>query len=118
MLSKIAGIIWIVFGLLWLARPEVLKNRLKKKMNRRMKKIVYGFILMFGFLLIGSVIKAPGLLPKVIGIIGAIIAIRAIMAITSTASEKMLDRLGDRSIKFFRVWAVSVLVIGVILLVI
>ena len=115
MLSKIVGAIWIVLGLLWLIKPEGLKNRLKKKLNRRMRRVVFGFILVFGFLMIGSAFKVPGLLPKIIGIIGMIIAIRAIILLMSKASEKMFDWWAERPLIYFRVWALIILAIGLLL---
>ena len=116
MLAKILGFIWILAGLLWIIKPEILKNRLKKKMNRKMKWPVHGFILVFGFLLIGSVIKAEGLLPKLIGLIGMLIAIRAILWITSKTSEKILDWWAEKPLSFFRLWALFIFGIGVLLL--
>ena len=75
MIYNIVGVIWVILGLLWLIKPEVLKNRLKRKMNRRMKWIVYGFVLVFSFILIGSVIRAQGLFLKIIGIIGIVVTL-------------------------------------------
>jgi hypothetical protein len=71
-MTKIIGVIWVVLGTLWLAKPEILKNRLKRKITHRMKLTIYGFLLVFGILIIGSVIKAEGLLSKVAGVLGAI----------------------------------------------
>jgi hypothetical protein len=116
MLSKILGVIWILLGVWWLIRPEALKNRLKRKMNRRVRRVVYGFLLVFGFLMIGSVFKTPGLLPKIIGIVGMIIVIKVIMLITSRTSEKVFDWWAERPLIFFRIWALLVLAIGTMLM--
>ncbi|RKY40580.1 MAG: hypothetical protein DRP85_08335 [Candidatus Makaraimicrobium thalassicum] len=116
MLSKILGIIWIVFGVLWLIKPQILRNRLKKKMNRRIRRVVYGFMMIFGFLLIGSVIKARGLLPKIIGLAGIVLAIKAIILITSKTSERILDWWADKPLLFFRTAALLVLTIGLMLI--
>jgi len=116
MLSKILGIIWIILGVLWLVKPRMLKDRLKKKMSRKMRRVVYGFIIIFAFLLIGSVIKAHGVTPKIIGIIGMVLAIKAILLITSKTSEKIFDWLTERSLKFFRIWALLILAVGVLLM--
>ncbi|MFC1480195.1 hypothetical protein ACFL5Y_01960 [Candidatus Omnitrophota bacterium] len=116
MLSKILGVIWIFLGVAWLVKPEMLKNRLKKKMSRRMRMVVNVFILVFGFLLIGSVIKTPGFITKVIGIIGLILTIKAIMLITSKTSEKVFEWWASRPIIFFRGWALFVLITGLMLM--
>ena len=116
MFSKIVGTISIITGLLWLLRPEALKNRLKKKMNRKLKLTVYVFIIIFGFLLIGSVLGARGILPKIVGIIGMVITIKGILLITSKTSEKMSEWVANKPLQFFRIWALAVLTIGIMLL--
>lgn len=116
MLSKILGVISVLAGLLWLIKPDFLKNRLKKKINRKIKFIVYGFVIIFGFLLIGSALKAEGLYLKLIGIIGMIVVIKGIMLITSKTSEKILDWLAEKPLYFFRIWALFIILLGVMLI--
>ena len=115
MLSKILGTIWIILGILWLIKPEGFRNRLKRKMNRKMRRIVLGFLLVFAFLMIGSVFKAPGVLAKIIGVIGIIIVIRGILLLTSKASEKMREWLSERPLMYFRICASILLVIGLLM---
>jgi small-conductance mechanosensitive channel len=114
-LSNVLGTISIITGILWLIKPEGLKNRLKRKLNRKLRYMVYGFIVMFGTLMIGSVIRLHGLLPKIVGTIGIIIVIKATLLITPKASEKMQDWLADRPVVFFRMWALAILIMGVML---
>ena len=116
MLSKILGAIWILLGVFWLIKPEILRERLKRKMNRRIKWIIYGFVLAFGFLMMMSAFKTHGLLAKIIGIASMVIAIKVIMLITSKASEKMFEWWGGRSLKFFRIWALIIIGLGVMLI--
>ena len=70
MLSKILGVIWIILGLWWVVKPEALKNRLKRKMSRKVRWMVFIFVIIFACSMIGSVLKVSGLLPKIVGIIG------------------------------------------------
>ena len=116
MLTKILGVIWILLGVLWLIKPEMLKKRLKKKMNRKIKWIVFGFVVMFGFIMIGSVFKTPGVLPKIIGIIGMILVIKGIILVTSKTSDRIFGWLEDRPLKIFRIWALVFLAIGLAML--
>ncbi|MGD2279446.1 MAG: hypothetical protein PVH45_05075 [Candidatus Omnitrophota bacterium] len=116
MLAKILGVIWILLGILWFFKPEALQNRLKKKMNRKMKWIIFGFVVMFGFIMIGSVFKTSGILPKVIGIIGMILVIKGIILITSKTSDKIFGWLEDRPLKIFRIWALAFIAIGLSML--
>ena len=116
MLTKILGTISVLMGLLWLMKPEALKNRVKKKMNRKLMFIVYGFIIVFGFMIIGSVIGTPGLLPKIIGIAGMIIDIKGILMLTRKGSGKITDWLQAKPLLFFRAWALFIITIGIMLI--
>ena len=116
MLAKILGAIWIVMGLVWMLKPEILKNRLKRKMGRKLRWLIYGFIFMFGLLIIGSVIRAQGLLPKIVGIIGVFIIVKAILLFTSRASEKILGWWSEKPAIFFRIWALFIFVTGLMLI--
>lgn len=118
MLAKIIGTIWVVLGLLWLVKPESLKYRLKKKLSRKLRRVVFAFILVFGLLIIGSVLKAPGILAKIVGIIGIFIAVKAVLLLTSKTQEKLFDWWAERPIIFFRIWAAFVLATGIMLVLI
>jgi len=115
MLSTIVGCIWVLLGLLWTFKPEMLKNRIKRKMTRTVKWTVLGFVIFFGFMIAGSVIKASGIWPKVIGILGLIIVIKLIMIFISKTSEKAIAWCADRPLIFFRIWGISLLVMGLML---
>ncbi|NQT23228.1 MAG: hypothetical protein HQ579_07340 [Candidatus Omnitrophica bacterium] len=116
MFSKIVGIIWIILGGLWALKPQILKNRLKKKMTRKIKWIVYGFIIVFGLILLGSVIKAPGAVAKIAGFIGIIIAIRVMVLLTTKTSEKAINWWAEKPLIVFRIWGLVIFVIGVMLI--
>ena len=112
MLAKVIGFLWVLFGFLWLARPQALKGRLQRKMGRKTRWIVYGFLIVFGFLMMGSVIRTPGFLPKFIGVLGMVITIKAIMLLTSKTSEKFVTWWSERSMLFFRVLAAAFIALG------
>jgi hypothetical protein len=112
MIRVAIGTIWILLGVWWAIRPNALKARLKRKMNRRIRFTVFLFALVFGIMMVGSVFNAPGLLYKVVGIAGLIISIKVIMVLTSRASERVLTWLGERPVMFFRVWAIIFIVMG------
>jgi len=113
--SRILGIIWAVLGLLWTIKPEALKVRVSRKMSRKMRRIVFFFILIFSLMLIGSVVKADGLIPKIAGILGMIVMIKSIMLVTSATTEKFTCWWGGRPLIFFRIWGLTVLTIGLML---
>ena len=115
MLLKILGILWIISGIFWTIKPQTLKNRLKKKMSRKLRWIIYSFMLLFGLLVIGGVIRTPGMLPKIVGIAGIFITIKAILLLTSKTSEKMIGWWSERPLLFFRICALSILALGIML---
>ena len=116
MIAKIIGVIWVLLGGLWLINPELFRRYLSRKMTRRVRRIVLLFLAIFLLMTIGSVFKAPGMLPKVIGLLALIIVIKGIMFITSRTSEKFLEWVSARSTNTFRIWALFVLFIGIMLL--
>lgn len=116
MLSKILGFIWVVLGGIWVFRPEALKNRLQKKMTRKMWKVVFVFLFFFGLFMLASVVKTPGILPKLIAVTGLVISIKAVMFITSKAGDKFIVWCDTRSTVFFRIFACAIIVLGIMLL--
>ncbi len=104
-----------IFALLWLVNPRAFKNRLQRKMSRRLKFIVYVFIMVFAILIIGSTLKAHGLAIKVAGIAGLILTIKIVMLTTSKSSEAISAWLTGKSMNFFRIWAFIALLIGAML---
>jgi hypothetical protein len=65
---------------------------------------------------LGLFLKTPGILAKIVGVIGMVIAIRGIMLLTSKTSEKVFEWWGERPLVFFRVWGVVVFATGVMLM--
>jgi hypothetical protein len=116
MLAKIIGTIWILLGLLWVVRPEGLRRRLARKMSRKFRFIIYGFILIFGLMTIGSVLRAHGVIAKLVGIIGIVITIKAILLLTSKTSSKLIEWLAEKPVKYFRIIAGIMIGFGIMLI--
>lgn len=103
MLLKIVGIIWIAGGIAGLINPGYIKERLRKKMTGRIKRIVFFFMLCFGFMMASSIFTAPGIAARVAGIIGAVLVIKAVSALTRGTTKSLFNWLGQKSLNFFRV---------------
>lgn len=112
MFAKILGIIWIVLGVLWVAKPQIPKERLKRKMARKIKWVVFGFVALFAFTLIGSILKAQGMPLKIVGLIALVVVARTILLVTSKTSEKVSAWWQGRSLVFFRIWGLFFLAMG------
>ena len=115
-MAKILGIIWVILGILWLARPEALKSRLKRKMSRRIRLTIYGLLIVLGILMMGTAIKAQGFLPKIAGIVGALLVIKAVFLLLSKASEKLWSWWAEQPVLIFRLQAAFIIAVGVILI--
>ena len=114
MLTKIIGTIWVVTGFLGVLRPEVFRERLRRKLSGKMRIIVILFLLVLGFMMAGNIFKADGPAALTAGIIGALIVIKVIMAVTNKAGDTIFNFMNGRSVKFFRIWAGIILIFGII----
>lgn len=112
MFAKILGLLWAVLGLLWLFKPQSLRERIKKKMARKIKWIVLGFVVVFAFSIIGSIIKAEELYLKIIGAAALMVAARLILLATTKTSEKIFSWWEGRPLIFFRFCGLFVLITG------
>ena len=84
-------------------------------MSKKVRWIVYGFVLVFGFLLIGSAFKTPGILGKIVVIVGMVLAIKAILLITSKTSDKIFEWWSNKPVIVFRIWAGIIFIFGIFL---
>jgi threonine/homoserine/homoserine lactone efflux protein len=115
-MARILGIIWIILGIIWAVKPAILRDRLKRKMTRKIKWAFYGFFMMFGILMVGSVIKLPGILPKIVGLIGIILIIKTLVLMLSKTSEKLWEWWLKQPLMIFRLQAIGFIIIGILLL--
>ena len=91
MIANVIAAIWMLLGTFWFLKPDSLRNRLTRKMTRGMKRVVVLFAVVFGFSMIGSVIKAPGTLSKVVAIAAFVLTIKLLLLFTSKTSEKFSE---------------------------
>ncbi len=114
-MARILGIIWIILGILWAAKPAILRDRLRRKMSRKIKWTIYGFLLAFGILMVGSVIKIPGIFAKIVGLLGVVLVIKSIVLMLSKTSEKLWEWWLKQPLVIFRLQALLLIVIGIML---
>lgn len=117
MFSRVIGALWIMLGIFWLLRPEVLRQRIIRKMTRTLKWVLFGFVVTLTISLIGSVFKANGLMIKAASVAGLIIAVRLIVVLGSKTSGRMGDWLSGRNLNFFRLWGIFIVVTGIIVMI-
>lgn len=116
MLAKIFGLLWIVIGILFFIKPHLLRKKLQAKGTKKLKKQLFTLTLVLSIVLILAALKATGLLPKIIVIVGIIGIFKAFLFLSLKASDKMISWSAQRSLNFFRFGGVAYIVIGIILL--
>jgi len=92
-------------------------DRTTGKVNRKMRRLLFGSLILMGLSVTASVMKMPGIPPKIIAIIGLVMAIKGIMLLTSKTSEKLFEWWAARPVSFFRMQGVVILLIGLALVV-
>jgi len=116
MILKIICWIWIISGILFLIKPDMLRNKLRKKSSRKVMWFLCGLALAIGIFLIkvaSSMVGLPGLILKIFGIIAVI---KAFLFLNGKFSETIMAWFSSQPISFFRIWAVVQIVIGLTIL--
>ncbi|MBD3295934.1 MAG: hypothetical protein GF392_01030 [Candidatus Omnitrophica bacterium] len=116
MFVKILGVLWCAVGIFWLSRPESLRRWVRKRTGRRFRRMAIVAILVAGLTLVGAVFRVPGVPAKIIMLAGLIMTIRAIQLITTRTSERVYNWFDGRSVRFFRIWALCVTGLGVLMI--
>ena len=116
MFIRILGWLWVITGVLFLLRPQWLKKRLQKKNMRLVRKYLFFIAVALGILLISVSWKIPGLLSKVIMIIGIAGIIKGFFFLKAKAADKTIQTLASRPLALFRVLALAYIVVGLMVL--
>jgi len=116
MLLALLGWFWIITGIIFLFKPEKLRNLLQKKSVKKLKRTFFWLALILSLLLIKSVWGIPGLLAKIILIAGMIGIFKAVFFLKGQTSEALIEWYIHQPIKFFRTGAIIQIIFGAILL--
>lgn len=112
MIAKIIGFIWVVWGILILIKPGILRNSLQKKGSKKIKKNLFLLTLFLSITLIIASLKASGLLPKVLLVLGIIGIFKAFIFLKSKASDKLIAFSANLSLTVYRVGGVLYVILG------
>lgn len=116
MFTKIIGYFLVFFGIFFLIKPALLKNRLQKKAARKIRKYLFLASLILGVMLISAAWKHHGLLPKLILIIGIIFIFKGFYFLKSQSSEKVVEVIIKQPVLYFRIYAALQIAIGLAML--
>lgn len=116
MLVRIVGYIWLAVGILFLIRPQMLKNRLLKKGLRRLRKYFILLALALGGLLIPIGFKFQGIFAKIVMILGILAIFKGFLLLNSKTSAAFMDWAAKLPLRYYRMGACFHIAIGVIIL--
>lgn len=115
MLLNIIGWVYLIFGALYLIKPDWLQSRLKKKSTKKLKRIFFAIALFMGILLIKATWGMEGLIPKIIMVMGFIAILKALFFLKAKAAENLIQWWIDRPTSFYRICAIGMLAFGAFL---
>ncbi len=112
MIAKIIGLIWIVWGILILIKPEILRKKLQTKGSKKLKKNLFLLTLFLSITLIIASFKASGLLPKTLLVMGILGIFKAFIFLKSKASDKLIAFSSSLPLTVYRAGGSLYIVIG------
>ena len=116
MLANIIGWIFIILGVLFLIKPELLRKKLQKKGVKKLKKNLFFMAIVMSLMLITTSFKMSGVWAKIIAILGIIGVFKAIFLLKAKAAEKMIEWSAKQPVNVFRVGGLAYIFIGIIIL--
>ena len=116
MLIKLLGWFWIITGILFFLRPEMLRKRLQKKTLKKLKKYLFLIVIALSLFLIAAAWKSEGLLSKIVMVLGIIGILKGFFLLKAKAAEKILEWFIKQPLIFFRFCAALQVIIGIIIL--
>ena len=116
MLIKLLGWAWIIMGIIFLIKPEMLRNRLQKKSVKKIRKYLFAIVLALSSIILSIAWNTEGILAKIVFAFGVIGIFKSIFLIKVKTSEKLIEWFIKQPVKFFRVFAFAQIVFGIMLL--
>lgn len=116
MIIKLIGLFWVVMGVVFLIKPEMLKNRLQRKSLKKTKRTLFIFTLILAVSLLWASLGVSGVVPKIIAILGIIGIIKAFFYLNSKTAEKLIEVFAQKPLSVFRAGAGVYILIGIAIL--
>lgn len=116
MLANIIGWIFVILGILFLVKPEILKNKLQKKSIKKLKKYLFYLALIISLGLLLASFKMSGVWAKIIAILGIIGVFKAIFLLKAKAADKILEWSSKQPLNLFRFGGAIYIIIGIAIL--
>ena len=113
---NIVGWMCILIGIVSLFQPEKLRNKMKKQGVKKLRKIFFGIALAFGLFLIKGAWGVPGVLAKILIVLGLIGIAKAFFFLKAKAADAFVAWFLEQPIKYFRFYATAYIVLGALIL--
>ena len=116
MFAKILGCAWIILGIVFLMKPQMLQNRLQKKGIKKARKYLFAAALALSSMILSIAWNSEGILAKIVFIIGLVGIFKSMFFLKEKTSEKLVEWLSKKPMKFFSIWAAAQICFGMMLL--
>lgn len=116
MIAKLFGWFWVVMGILWLIKPEMLRRKLNKKLGRKVRWTLWGVALALALQLTGFAFHSPGLLSGSALVLGLFFLVRAALQVTGKTQQRLTGWASKVPVNALRIWAAAALATGLFLL--
>ncbi len=116
MLVKIIGFIWVIFGILVLIKPQILKKKLQTKSIKKLKRSLFLLTIILSATLIITAFKAQGLLSKILMVIGILGIFKGFIFLSNKGAEKLIGLSSRMSLGLYRLGGAIYIVIGLSIL--
>jgi len=117
MLLNIVGWLWIIFGVLFLAWPQLLQKRLRKKGFKTVKKALFLMTFLLAGGLVSVAFKIKGIISIILMVIGIIGILKAFFLLKSKAAEKLMEWFLKQPLILFRAGGIIYIIVGLIILI-
>ena len=107
---------WIIFGIIFLVRPEKFRKALQSKGYIAFRNYLFLIILFTSLFLINMALRNSGVLLRILAVLGIIGIVKAFIILKSKAAEKIFDWFGEISLRFLQALAILYIAIGISIL--
>jgi len=107
---------WVVFGIIFLIKPEKFRAALQSKGYAVFKNYLFLIIAFTSLLLLNLAFRSSAIAAKVLAVFGIIGMIKAFFILKSKAAEKIFYWFSKRSVRFLKALAIFYIAVGITIL--
>jgi uncharacterized protein YjeT (DUF2065 family) len=116
MLAKLLGWLFIIAGILFLLKPQMLRKRFQKKSLKALKKYLFVIVMFLSILFITAALRTSGILSKILLVLGIVGIFKGFFFLKAKIAGRIIEWYGKQSLAFFRFFASLYILSGLIIL--